>query len=223
MIGFRKRIFLISTFVILNLSSFAIAQENDKYPSVNDIPAALNFELSAFRPQSSEKYIEQIFKRLKIKGCEKFPITQADMSMLSQKIKLMHQQENVARIMAFDRNFDGKVSQTEIHDSLIDHRGGADDAELGRIEERMMKFDANHDGVITEEEMSAWNSGDPQSSALNSCEAFFLLDPNKDGQLTADELRSLTLKAFRTVDVNGDDVISDQEREPLLAASRRIK
>lgn len=114
-----------------------------------------------------------------------------------------HQQDRTQRrteaFQRTDSNKDGNVNLTEYLESKPHHRGKADgqiskaEAEVSapRIAKRFTKIDANHDGLISQDELKAsydarkakWS----ERSAEKRTKAFAKADANNDGQLTQTE------------------------------------
>lgn len=81
-----------------------------------------------------------------------------------------------------------------------------------------MKADIDGDGILTMEEMSM--SPAEYDSHLNSytdLEKILALDPDKNGKISVDELEKLAIKAFHTVDADGDGILSQGERKAIEA------
>ena len=92
------------------------------------------------------------------------------------------------------------------------------------IQERFAAADANHDGVVTEQElqgtMSPSATGQGGARGRRGGNMFERADSNHDGKLTVEELSAQFLTRFDRVDTNHDGTISPEEREAARAAMR---
>jgi len=82
-------------------------------------------------------------------------------------------------------------------------------------------LDANHDGVVTQDEVdaAAKASADNPRMANRLTRMFAESDANHDGKLTADEAKARADQAFDEADANHDGVVSPEERQ---AARQRM-
>jgi Ca2+-binding EF-hand superfamily protein len=88
---------------------------------------------------------------------------------------------------------------------------------------KIMRADANRDGVITYEELQSPLESDKAGSRnRDTFQARSLLDadPNKDGRLTADEVTKLAEETFRRHDTDGNNELSKEEIIALLRATQ---
>jgi hypothetical protein len=93
-----------------------------------------------------------------------------------------------------------------------------DVARVNKAIERAMVGDLNKDGILTREEAIIFSDQKTEQDYsrrghVNSLERFLELDPNDDGKLHIHELRILASKAFRFMDKNQDQILSDQEHK----------
>ncbi|KAL3653254.1 Calmodulin-like protein 3 [Castilleja foliolosa] len=132
----------------------------------------------------------------------------------------------------FDRNGDGKISRSELSESLEKLGIHIPEKELKQMIE---KIDVNGDGFVDVDEfgelyvviMAGEGRGDEEEDIL---EAFNVFDQNRDGFITVEELRavlsSLGLKQGRTiedcrqmikkVDVDGDGMVNFAEFRQMM-------
>jgi Ca2+-binding EF-hand superfamily protein len=121
-----------------------------------------------------------------------------------------------------DANHDGRLAESEAMDFLA---------------ARFAEADADHDGAVTPEElgsflraqMAAYRPGpatgrerrepppEMRARMQERQDRFFrMVDANRDGRLTMDELRPVAAALFRAADRNGDDALEPQElRRPM--------
>lgn len=129
----------------------------------------------------------------------------------------------------FDRNGDGKITKTELSDSL--QNLGIYIAE-GDLVKMIEKIDVNGDGYVDIDEFGALYQTimDERDEEEDMRQAFNVFDQNGDGFITVEELRSvlssLGLKQGRTiedcklmimkVDVDGDGMVNYTEFKQMM-------
>lgn len=77
------------------------------------------------------------------------------------------------------------------------------------VEQRFKAMDANHDGVLTENELGP-----------NGARMMQRLDTNHDGKVTLDEMIAATLARFDRADANHDGVVTPEERAAYVEQMR---
>jgi hypothetical protein len=88
--------------------------------------------------------------------------------------------------------------------------------------ERFASFDANKDGVVTKEELTAaitarmGNAPPPQMIDM----AFAQLDTNGDGKATAEEADTAAMTRFDKWDTNKDGTLTPEERRAGMQSMR---
>jgi hypothetical protein len=120
--------------------------------------------------------------------------------------------EMVATLMAFDKNTDGKLTKAEVPE---------------RMQGMFERADANHDGVLTAEEIKTAAAAQPQPAANRPggegrrgeggragggpADALFsALDKDGDSTLSGDEIAGASA-ALRTLDKDGNGTVSLEE------------
>jgi Ca2+-binding EF-hand superfamily protein len=151
---------------------------------------------------------------------------------IKQKVdeKLQYQKkEQLLEWNFFDVNKDGNVTPDEMASLLIggkcftngveNSREFCDENAKKNIQDRM-KADANGDNIITQAEMAAIPHDLEQatSNTLDSMRAYLALDPNHDGKMTIDELKSVSNQAFSLLDADNNDIISLEEQQNFSAS-----
>lgn len=124
--------------------------------------------------------------------------------------------ETVQRLMAFDRNDDGVLTQDELPQ---------------RLQGLFARIDTNHDGKLTPEEIRAsaalqtGPSGRVQHTgdATRNDPVLNAIDDNHDGILSSDEIANAPA-ALKALDKNGDGELSPEEIRPRqMTPSDRAK
>ncbi|XP_064938352.1 calmodulin-like protein 3 [Musa acuminata AAA Group] len=129
----------------------------------------------------------------------------------------------------FDRNGDGRITKTELSDSLENLGIYIPEAELASMIE---KIDVNGDGCVDMDEFGALYRSimDERDEEEDMREAFNVFDQNGDGYISVEELRSvlvsLGVKQGRTaedcrmminkVDVDGDGRVDFKEFKQMM-------
>jgi Ca2+-binding EF-hand superfamily protein len=79
-------------------------------------------------------------------------------------------------------------------------------------QQRFAQMDANHDGFVTPDEMTA-AGGDAQRAAA----MLQRLDTNHDGKISLDEMTANQMRRFDAADANHDGVLTPEERQAATA------
>ena len=83
------------------------------------------------------------------------------------------------------------------------------------IADRFAKMDANHDGFVTEAELSGGRNVGGNAAAMIA-----RLDSDKDGKVSLAELSARTLAMFDRADANHDGIVTPEERQAAREAMR---
>ncbi len=102
-------------------------------------------------------------------------------------------------LKSIDTNEDGSISRDEA---------------MARQAQMFERADADADGLVTLDEMSAFREAEREERRRRRREAGFSeLDANGDGAVSADEFADRAAPLFDRLDANGDDIISAEEIE----------
>ena len=120
---------------------------------------------------------------------------------------------------AIDTNGDGTLSQAEIAAAEAKTVQQRIATFRTRVEGEFTKLDTNKDGILTKAEFMA---AAPQAPATtpNGSKMLAQLDKNKDGKISLDEYRAITLAQFDRLDTNKDGTISDAERQAAVKSAQ---
>ncbi|KAJ4730354.1 Calmodulin-like protein [Melia azedarach] len=129
----------------------------------------------------------------------------------------------------FDRNGDGKITKTELSESLQNLGIFIPDSELIEMIE---KIDVNGDGYVDMNEFGGLYQTimDERDEEEDVREAFNVFDQNGDGYITVEELRSVLMslglkqgrtvedcrKMIKIVDVDGDGMVDFNEFKQMM-------
>jgi hypothetical protein len=224
-----KKSFIILALLLAPVASFA-ADKPETYAKLEDIPAPLARQLSQHNTRYEEQYLSQVLQPLRQNTKSKNAIEASDLEKEQQQNQYRGRNFTGETVMRHDRDFDGKVSASEVRESLLATRHGGDFQDDGSQAEyaQMMKkqaddlvtrYDADKDGIITMKEAAEQGKAKKRSrfSSRNKSQLAQLLalDPDKDGKLTVDELKLLAKKSFSTADADGDGILSTKEMQKI--------
>lgn len=214
----KKIIFASMLLALMPLSAQAAS---DTYPSVDAIPTVLLQPLLR-QDLFEQKYVSSMADQLRNAARETGSLTLADIEAAETRRKRELARNRLREVMRYDQDFDLKVTADEVRTSMQDefsNRGEgmttvavkqASDAQSVRI---MKTYDTDDDGTITSRE-AATGSGKseyPYENSYKSSRDLLALDTDQDCTLTGAELEALARKAFRTVDKDGNGVLSRDE------------
>jgi Ca2+-binding EF-hand superfamily protein len=214
----KKLIFATALLALMPLSAQAAS---DTYPSVDAIPPVL---LQPLLRQDifEQKYVSSMADQLRNAARETGALTLADIEAAETRRKREVARNRLREVMRYDQDFDLKVTTAEVRASMQDEffnrREGmtadaakqAIDAQSARI---MKNYDTDGDGTVTSREAATGSDRGDYSyqNSYKSSRELLALDPDQDGTLTGAEMEALARKAFRTVDKDGNGVLSRDE------------
>jgi|GEM_PF-2405081 Ca2+-binding EF-hand superfamily protein len=222
-----KKLLVAGAVICISWVGTAQAQKetpSDVYPSFSDIPLPLSQGLMG--SQYPEKYVSQILEVIRQTARDNSNLTADDIKTIKEKADNDRRRRQVQEIIAYDSNFDGNITRDEIVGVLSSSPGRGNEQFIGNQASRIMDADIDKDGVITTEEMSTIRDKKDRYSSYryrDDPSSFLELDPDGDGKLTIAELTGLAEKAFRTVDVNADGILSRKEMDAIQGTSRQYR
>jgi Ca2+-binding EF-hand superfamily protein len=214
--------------MVLTTSSLARAENCNEdakpFASYDEIPAVLKSRGTDYGTRFEEMYVARLVGVLRNTASE-ISLTDADIAKRTSSGIRGVRSQTLALFFRFDENGDAIVTEKEIQDSFESNRSSLKLAKEQAVE-HIQRFDANKNGTIEKEEMTlsdeaalaSLGEGVTYIKVLNETMS---LDPNNDGVLTIPELTNVALRSFRTIDLDKNGVISDEERKSFEAAVRK--
>ncbi|WP_156420480.1 MULTISPECIES: EF-hand domain-containing protein [unclassified Sphingopyxis] len=206
--------------VAIVATMLAIPQSVASQPPAPDIPLAI---VGEFRSRGHiEDYLARVVGELRQADRGDDGLDQGDVDFAVARRVAVTRAGQIQRILPMDLDGDLRITRAEIGESI----GADSDPEIDeatrdrRIEHRLSPLDIDGDGAITLPEAAATAR---QQAWEQRFAALLALDPDRNGRLTASEMRLLAEKAFHTVDADGDGTTSETELkaiEPLVRENR---
>jgi len=185
--------------------------------------------------QYKEQYLSKTLNLIRQQGEDGNSITQSLIDAQRNEIVSSARGRFFAATIENDRDGDGVISLSEIEESqskkisIKERKSNPERRELRtrKAVKKVLAADSNGDNKITL--IEAYEHAKLQSRASRSqrnfsqMEDFLALDPNKDGTLTARELKSLAVKAFDKFDVNNNQRIDQEEFKVIKDRRQKLK
>jgi Ca2+-binding EF-hand superfamily protein len=199
----------VAAVVLAGVAIAAIYRPGVSTPSTDDTL------LEGLRPGATiEQYTAQVVSELRAADRAGDGLDRADVDLSNRQQLAQQRASAVADMLRLDLDGDFKVTRSELELSMR----GEDPYRTRQMDLLLDRLDGNGDGIITLPEAAASAAGSPYRG--QRLEALLALDPNKDGRLTAQELRHLAEKAFASVDRDGDGKLSREEFTPVADRAR---
>jgi hypothetical protein len=158
-----------------------------------------------------EQYTAQVVGELRSADRAGDGLDRGDIDLIEQQQRAQIRASAVAEVLRQDLDGDLKATRSEL---LLGARG-EEPNRTRQVEATLERFDANGDGVITVQEAASSAVENRVPLGERRLEALLALDPNKDGRLTAEELRTLAEHTFASIDSDGDGKLSPAEFAPI--------
>lgn len=193
-------------------------------PAIAAVPLPLLKTALSFKDLPEDEYIKRNLVILREYGRTKDQLDLQDINAIREKSVMLLRRVQVQVLIAYDRDFDGRVSREEIEAAISEKPNNKEmNKEIITVKtEKIMKLDRNSDGIIDTQEMSTLPDDAHPEILSKDQEALLSLDPNGDGVLTMMELEQIARGAFKTFDTDNDGTLSKQERSAVRTAVRSI-
>lgn len=183
-------------------------------PAINQNDAR-NMVLSQLQPgMEIEQFVKNVNETIGRADIDNDGIDKQDVAFERQRVTA-EKRSNVGRVLfTYDLDANGRVTPEEFETMKRWRR-----MERDFMGEQLRSADANHDGTVTIDEvmtMRFCNARPTQAARM------LALDPNADGRLTPAELREVVTSLFKSVDANGDGVISLTESQTFFMSNRGV-
>jgi hypothetical protein len=162
-----------------------------------------------------EAHVSAILQLLRSTAADRKTLTRADIDRLAARTRGARKADLITAFFILDLNGNNMLERQE--------RQTPPPEANGSLLVNTMAADVDGDGMISLIEASNYleTPALEHASAADRTVAIwqlFELDPNKDGELTADELEALALASFAKVDKDGDGIVTQQERSAAARA-----
>lgn len=218
----KKILLSVLAFFTLMPSAFGHDTDIELYSEFSDIPEFIIFSLDKRKPYF-EDYLYTTMSVFRRYAKLETALTYDDIRDYLENTKKSRKRQQFTKLIRYDSNFDGKVTYEEVVNFFSRSKPFRDYKDDKRVKD-VMVFDLNEDNLLDLKEMSTVNGEEQSLKHLENTPLKLLkLDPNDDGILTALEYKRLLVKAYKTVDKNGDDILSNKELEVLKPLKRAIR
>ncbi len=217
--GRYKKIFL--CILLLIFTNPALASQNtkiDKYKDYNSIPKELrNFQANT----TLEEYIAVILMKLKKLPYDGTEISQTNTDKWLEKALLKQKKYQINQFIDYDLNLDGIVTIKELEEYHLKHQPHKiDDFIFERRINEYMKKDLNKDGYISYKEAGNIDKTHKEKTKLSEvyvlATALIKLDSTPSDPLTVNDIKSISKKAFSTIDLDNNSFLSKKEIDKFL-------
>lgn len=201
----RKPI-VIGSVVAIAAAGMAIAAMGQATAEVAAVPDVLLDRLN--QGTTIDQYLSEVVGQLRTADRDEDGLDADDVARLRDIQRAQARAGAVAELLRQDLNGDLKVTR----DEMVRAANTRDDTYRQRqIETMFGRYDANGDGTITIAEVADVAPVETAYGSNRNLGELLALDPNKDGKLTAAELRQVATRAFNAVDRDGDGKLSQSE------------
>ncbi len=210
----------------------AVAQDAPR-PSLTleDVPISILGNLR--RSMSVEEFSASIIQSFRQVAKADGVLTADDVTQTDAAEAAQRRARQITEMLAMDLDGDGAVTKTEVLQAQRSRQRDNDNvdatiiaAQLEKTTKKSMRADADGDGTITFVEMLAQATAKTQEPQRNQrtdrATAFMVFDADSDGSVTLAEIRVASRHLYSSVDLDGDEVISEPERRQLMEQFQAI-
>lgn len=215
-----KTLFALLSFSLCTTALHAAAAEPAKPKTLADYPQSISQIIQ--RSTLLESAVSQLHNRVFSRNGGTDSLSKEDIAEQKQQQMQQMRVSQVSQVLRHDLNNDGSVTPEEIKATLtkIPHRQAYMVYE--KQIEQMMQLDGDGDNIISYPEMRELKPEQLESieRRFSIHEDLLKLDPTPDTPLTLEDLRNITKSAFALADTDGNNVLSDEEKEALMLVTR---
>jgi hypothetical protein len=215
-----KPLFALLAFSLCTTALHAAAAEPAKPKTLADYPQSISqiIQRSTLLESAVSQLHSMVFKRNG--GTDS--LSKEDIAEQKQQQIQQMRVSQVSQVLRHDLNNDGSVTLDEIKAALSKVRHRQTHSIYDRQIEQMMQLDSDGDNSISYPEMRDLKPEQMESieRRFSIHEDLLKLDPTPDTPLTLEDLRNITKSAFALADTDGNNVLSDEEKEALMPVTR---
>ena len=144
-------------------------------------------------------------------------LSREDVRKIQEEFLEEKRKRQLTHLLSYDLNFDSNVTKSEVSEVVSRNYKGSVQAEQARdrIIDQTMKHDIDGDGILSYQEMANSASRNDIDFIMNPemkrLQEFYRFDANKDGTVTTEEVNTVARVYFKSIDLNGDTVLSADE------------
>lgn len=203
-------------------------KNNEKYKDFLSIPHVLRAQ--ARSGIHLDDYLRNVLSPMRSHGFDTVSLRGDDVERKLIRHVPATQMRRISKFMQYDINLDNKIDKDEISRAVqMRYSRYSPERQLmmKNLGEKLFRFDRDGDGVLAYSELMTVSDEErlyfyDNDKILRKIRELLALDPNKDKVLTVAELKILALKAFSTMDQNGDTTISRNEWDGVVRATSSV-
>ena len=208
------RALLLASLLGLSAAAGSTARaEPDVPPGYGDVPGPLRLQLMS--ATSREAFVNQVMNGFRILARGKPEATRADIELARDGARAQARAAAVSQIVALDLNGDGVVERAEAMAAVATR---ASDQIKETRAETAMKLDLDGDGKLSPEEILKARPTAGRDAAFDKAGDLYLDLMGQSSTLRAIDMTRMAERAFDTVDLDGDTLLSPEERTAFRQA-----
>lgn len=213
-----KTLFALLSFSLCTTALHAAAAEPAKPETLADYPPSISQVIQ--RSTLLESAVSQLHSRVFSRYGGTDSLSKEDIAEQKQQQMQQMRVSQVSQVLRHDLNNDGSVTPAEIEATLSKVRHRQIHSVSDRQIEQMMMLDSDGDKNISYSEMRELKPEQVESieRRFSTHEDLLKLDPTPKTPLTLEDLRNITKSAFALADTDGNNVLSEEEKQALSPA-----